>query len=194
MRMLVRCLAAGLVALLGACAHPITIAPNPASIAAPIDGPVQKSVAYVISAADRDREITTDGGGGDSVRYFPYRELESGIFQALSAVYSRVTLFRSIGEKQAPANSAVALIFVPTNTTASSSSSILTWPPTSFYITLKYAVQNAAGDVLYSNQVLGTGAAQFEEFTSNFGLAGTRAAESVLLNFKAQVAGARELK
>lgn len=195
MRFALRWVAVGLAALLGACAHPISIAPNPASLSAATDAPVVPlNVAYVITTVDRDREVTTGGGGGDSVRYFPYRELESGIFQALSAVFSRVTLLRSAAEKQAPANRDLSLIFVPVITTASSSSSIVTWPPTSFFITLSYAVQDADGKQVYSNQVLGRGAAEFEEFVSNFGLAGKRAAEDALLKFKQQVAGAKELQ
>ncbi|MBS0338270.1 MAG: hypothetical protein JSS40_15980 [Proteobacteria bacterium] len=192
-RILMRLAAAGLALLLGACAHPISITPDTASLT---DSRVQvkKSVAYVISDADRAQEVTTPGGGGDSVRYYPYRELESGIFQALSAVYSRVTLWRSGSERQAPASKDVALVFVPKVTTGSSSSSIVTWPPTSFFVTIAYEVQDAAGRTVYTNQVLGRGAAEYEEFKGDFGLAGKRATGDVLRNFKAQVEGAAELK
>jgi hypothetical protein len=31
-----------------------------------------KKAAYYISDEDRAREVTTPGGGGDKVRYFPY--------------------------------------------------------------------------------------------------------------------------
>lgn len=189
-----RWVAVGFAALLGACAHPISIAPNPATLSVAADAPVPLNVAYVITTADREKEVTTGGGGGDSVRYFPYRELESGIFQVLSALYSKATLLRSISEKKAAANRDLALIFVPVITTSSSSSSIVTWPPTSFIISFNYAVQDADGNPVYQNQVLGRGAADFSEFVGNFGLAGKRAAEDVLLKFKQQVAGAGELQ
>lgn len=192
-RILLRLCAAGLALLLAACAHPINIAPDTDSIAAPSTAPVARSVAYVISSADRDLEVTTPGGGGDSIRYFPYRELESGIFQALSAIYKRVTLWRSTAEKSAPLNRDVTLVFTPKISTGSSSTSIVTWPPTSFFITINYDVKDAAGGQVYTNQVLGRGAAEFEEFKSDFGLAGKRAAKEVLVNFKAQVEAAKEL-
>jgi hypothetical protein len=192
-RYLLRFAAVVLVLLLGACAHPISISPDTGSLNES-KVQVRKSVAYVISNADREQEVTTPGGGGDSVRYHPYRELESGIFQALSAIYSRVTLWRSTADQQAPANKDVALVFVPKVTTGSGSSSILTWPPTSFFVTISYEVQDAAGKTVYTNQVLGRGAAEWEEFKGDFGLAGKRATGDVLRNFKAQVEGAGELK
>lgn len=191
---LFRLLGVGLLLLAGACAHPINIAPDTAALAAGGDPPVARSVAYVISNADRDLEVTTPGGGGDSIRYFPYRELESGLFQALSAIYKRVTLWRSEAESKAPASKDVALVFVPKISTASSSSSILTWPPTSFFITLAYEVKDPAGKSVYASQVLGRGAAEFEEFKADFGLAGKRAAKDVLTNFKAQVEATKELR
>ncbi len=190
---LLRLASAGLVLLLGACAHPISITPDTSSLTES-KVPVNASVAYVISGADRDMEVTTPGGGGDSIRYFPYRELESGIFQALSSIYSRVTLWRSAAERSAPASAGIEYVFVPKITTGSSSSSIFTWPPTAFYITMAYEVQDGAGKTVYRNQVLGRGAAEFEEFKGNFGLAGKRASLDVLKNFKAQVEGAAELK
>lgn len=192
-RAVLRVSALCLALVLGACAHPLNITPDTSALAAGKSS-VEKSVAYVISTEDRDREVTTPGGGGDSIRYFPYRELEAGIFQALSAIYKRVTLWRSNTEKDAPLNKDVALVFTPKITTGSSSSSILTWPPTAFFITINYDVKDAVGKQVYANQVLGRGAAEFEEFKSDFGLAGKRAAKEVLVNFKAQVEAAKELR
>lgn len=192
-RLLARAAAAGLALMLGACAHPISITPD-LSVFRESDAQSSMSVAYVITNADRAQEVTTPGGGGDSVRYFPYRELESGLFQALSSIYRRVTLFRSPSEGNAPEHRDVELVFIPRITTDSRSPSIFTWPPTRFFVTIAYEVKDPSGKTVYSNQVPGQGAAEFEEFRGDFGLAGKRATQDALMKFKAQVEEARELR
>lgn len=179
-------LALSLAGLLGACAHPVSITPNLGSLP-PGEPAVQQNVAYVISEANRDMEITTPGGGGDSVRYFPYRELESGLFQALSGVYSRVTLLRATPDTAQMSKGNFTLVFLPTITTSSSSTSIVTWPPTDFSVTIGYTVQDADGLPVYKGSVVGTGQADFATFKSDFGIAGKRAAEDALRKFRAQV-------
>lgn len=183
----------GLLALLGACAHPITIIPKietPAS-AAPM---VQKSVAYLISNADKDRQVTTPGGGGDSVNYYPYRDLEGGMFQVLNSVYSRVTLIRAESDELSLSKNKVSMIFIPTITTTSFSTGLMTWPPTDFSVAIAYLVRDLSGKLLYKNSVVGIGRATFEEFVKDFGLAGKRATEDVLRKFKEQIQAAPELK
>lgn len=181
-----RILALTLAALLGACAHPVSITPNLGSLP-PGEPAVQQNVAYVVSEANRDLEVTTPGGGGDSVRYFPYRELESGLFQALSGIYSRVTLLRATPDAAQMSKGNFTLVFLPTITTSSSSTSIMTWPPTDFSVTIGYTVQDAGGLPLYKGSVVGTGQADFATFKSDFGIAGKRAAEDALRKFRAQV-------
>jgi len=189
----VRTLVLGLALLLGACAHPIVITPNlgePPRAA----NPSERSVAYVVTQADRDKEVTTPGGGGDQVRYFPYRDLESGLFQVLNSIYSRVTLVRSPGDTEALDRNKVSLVFVPSISTASSSSGALTWPPTDFTVIITYAVQDMTGKPVYRGSVVGRGAATYAEFSSDLPLAGKRAAQDALTQFKRQVEAAAELR
>jgi hypothetical protein len=182
-----------LLALLGACAHPISMTPDLTSI--PTQKPsVNKNAVFVISTEDRDREVTTPGGGGDSIRYFPYRELEAGIFQVLSSIYAKVTLLRTSADKSLLDSSKASYVFLPTITTESSSKSAFTWPPTDFAVTVKYKVQDPAGKPVYDNQVQGKGHAEFDEFKKDLGLAGKLAAQDALKKFKAQVEAAPELK
>ncbi|MEQ1772231.1 MAG: hypothetical protein ABL891_00495 [Burkholderiales bacterium] len=195
MKMLGRLCVILTVALVGACAHPINIAPK-AELSDSAGASIQKSVAYVISQEDRDREVTTPGGGGDLVSYFLYRDLEAGIFQALSTVFSRVTLVRKINDAPTLTKNNVSLVLVPKITASSSSDGVLTWPPTQFSITIEYYVQDITGTQVYKNLTMGNGRATFSEFsgTGDFGLSGRRAAEDVLRKLKAQIAGAKELK
>jgi hypothetical protein len=180
--------------LLGACAHPIVITPKEEVLAKSDAKPSPRSVAYVIAQADRDREVTTDGGGGDKVSYFPYRDLEAGFFHALSPLYARVTLVRSPDDKAVLDKNEVSLLFLPKLTTTSSSSGVFTWPPTAFSVSIEYTVQDAAGKEVYKNLLVGNGNATFDEFKTELGLAGRRAAEEALKKFQEQVGGAAALR
>lgn len=195
MRALFRIFSVSMVLFISACAHPINISPKVIGEGAAEPG-IKKSVAYVITQGDRDLEVTTDGGGGDKVRYFPYRDLESGIYQALSAIFSRVTLVRALNDEATLSKNDVSLVMVPKITTSSSSDGMFTWPPTQFSIVMDYRFQNRAGEEVYRNIVLGEGRATFSEFSAarDFALAGRRAAEDVLKKMQVQLSGAPVLK
>ena len=63
--------------ILGGCAHPITIAPDIASVGIVKQRKSSKSIGYYF-AESAEKEVTTAGGGGDSIRYKPYKDLETG--------------------------------------------------------------------------------------------------------------------
>jgi hypothetical protein len=52
--------------LIVGCAHPIAITPT-STIERPDKPLVKKNVAYVMTDADREKQVTTEGGGGDKV-------------------------------------------------------------------------------------------------------------------------------
>lgn len=170
--------AAVLLTLLTACAHPIGIGP--------LETPVRneaglspRKVAYVMTDADRTREVTTPGGGGDKISYFPYRDLEKSLRDALRAVYADVFVIPSTSDAEAIARFGVSYVFVPEITTSSASSSIFTWPPTQFGIDLTCKVSDAQGQLLTQVRAQAQGSAEFSEFMKDFGLAGRRAATQV---------------
>jgi hypothetical protein len=172
---------------LNACAHPITI--NPSSTPQRTeDHPYStKLVGYVMTDADRAKQVTTEGGGGDKVSYFPYKDLEKGIRDALRSLYSDVLLVRSASDFEGFKQDGVALVFAPEIYTTSNSDSIFTWPPTQFSIDLSCTVTDATGNILSRLRVTGQGAATFSEFTSDFGLAGRRAAQDALEKFTIEI-------
>lgn len=183
-----------LILMLGACAHPINITPKALEVQG---NPVSaKNVAYLISQSDRDLEVTTDGGGGDKVRYFPYRDLESGIFQVLSSIFPRVTLIRALGDDAALSKNDVSLIMIPRITTTSSSDGLLTWPPTQFSVVIDYRFQDRTGKETYKNIVMGDGRATFAEFSAagDFSLAGRRASSDALAKLRGQIANEATIK
>lgn len=149
------------VLLLGACAHPITI--NPTSTPPRSEDQLysKKVVGYVMTDADRSKQVTTEGGGGDKVSYFPYKELEKGIRDALKSIYGDVVLVPSPTDIEAIRRDQIFFVFAPEIYTNSNSDSILTWPPTQFSIDLLSTVTDATGNILARVEVSGQGAASY---------------------------------
>lgn len=174
------------IALLAACAHPISVNPRetPARVEARL---IQKKVAYAISDADRSKEVITAGGGGDRISYFPYRDLEKGLRDALRAVYKDVVVIRSATDQAAVRESGAALIFKPEITTTSSSPSPFTWPPTNFTTAISCTVADGGGIEIAKVQAQGNGVAEFDEFKSNFSLAAQRAGTDVVTKLAEEI-------
>jgi hypothetical protein len=164
---------------LSACAaHPITITP--------LETPERKEnslnakkVAYLITNEERNKQVTTEGGGGDKVTYYPYRDLEKAIREALRAVYSDVFAIDSIYNNPIVKENDISFIFSPEIYTNSNSDSAFKWPPTTFSIELSCYVTDSTGKPITRIKVLGNCAVEFSEFNRDFGLAGRRAATEV---------------
>ena len=181
------------VALFG-CAHPINLAPDLTSVKSGGSILIGKQVGYHISDASRAIEITTAGGGGDKVRYFPYRDMEAGFYKALAEVFKSVTKVANPKDAAAISASGISLLIVPEISTTSSSSSIVTWPPTEFSVTLSCTVVDAKGQNVTNIKVQGTGQAEFSEFKSNFSLAAVRASNDALQKLVKALAESKEVR
>jgi hypothetical protein len=193
MNMLKRLCALTLAGLLTACAHPIVISPDPASLAKPTEK-IDRNVGLVISAADKAIQVTTPGGGGDNISYYPYKDLEFGIYSTLSSVFSNVLPLNSLEEKQKISQQNLGMVFLPVIQTTSSSESILTWPPTFFSVMIDYRMVDPSGTQLSSGRVLGEGRAEFSEFKSDFALAAKRAGTDALNKLKDKLLASPELR
>lgn len=167
------------VALFG-CAHPITTSPDIADVKTPATPEIAKRVGYYISAADKALEVTTPGGGGDKVRYFPYRDLETGLYKVFSGTFSSVTLLAQPPTAESMRAQGLVFAITPKISTGSSSDSMLTWPPTSFTVELQCTVLDDAAAEVSTVRVVGFGNATFSEFVGNFALAATRASTDAL--------------
>lgn len=165
-------------AMIVGCAHPIVITPT-TTLDRPDKPIVKKNVAYVMTNADREKEVKTDGGGGDKVSYYPYRDLEKAIRDALRAVYEDVIIVQSYSNVDELNARNVSYVFVPEITTTSDSPSYFTWPPTKFRIEMNANVSDVRGNFIARIRVVGAGNAEFSEFKGNFGLAGSRAADDL---------------
>ena len=175
-------LLAGLLAavLATGCAHPISVTTDVSQVRSSGKPRIEKSVAYVIAPDDRDREVITPGGGGDKLSYKPYRDLDAGIFKALSEVFANVSRVDAAAEAAKPGRDKFQLVFVPRITTTSSSASPFTWPPTAFAIDLACKVSDASGAPVSEINVVGNGQAEFSEFKSDRSLAAKRVAQDAM--------------
>lgn len=182
MRLLRLLSAASLVSLMVACAHPISLEPRatPTRDEATL---MAKKVAYVMNDEQRGRQVTTAGGGGDKVSYFPYRDMEKSFREALRAVFSDVVVLRSASDAQAVTASGAEFVFVPEIKTESFSSSIITWPPTRFDTVLQCQVNDASGAALTTVTAIASGAAEYSEFKGDFSMAARRSVQALADKF-----------
>lgn len=168
------------VAIASGCAHPISMNPDLAAISGDRSAVIPKSVGYHIPESAKALEVTTPGGGGDKIRYFPYRDIEPGLYKALGEAFASVTRVQDPGNAAAMAGSGIQLLITPQIRTDSSSDSVFTWPPTRFTVDLACTVTDAQGQPVDVVRVSGQGQATFDEFKANFALAAVRATNQAL--------------
>jgi hypothetical protein len=130
--------------VLQGCAHPISLNPDLAAVKAESVTKIDRKVGFYIGDDDRKREVTTPGGGGDKVSYFPYRDMEAGLYVALSETFATVTRVNGPADPRVRAEG-LNYVISPTITTQSSSPSPLTWPPPVFTVELTCRVTVADG-------------------------------------------------
>jgi hypothetical protein len=173
-------------AALAGCAHPLTITPNLAKLEREAGAParIKAKVGYYISDSARSQQVTTPGGGGDKVTSVPYRDVETGLYMMLNNVFEGVTRLTAPTDAKAISSNGLSYIITPEIVANSSSSSMLTWPPTDFNIDLSCTITDLDGKVIDSPKVVGHGKAEFAEFKADFALAGKRAAEDALLQMQ----------
>lgn len=173
-------------ALLAGCSHPITMITEtapPRSVAHLIP----KKVAYVMTDAQRDLQVTTAGGSGDRVSYYPYRDLEKSVRDALRGVYRNVIVVRTANDAKANEAAGVSLVFTPQIKTDSSSSSWVTWPPTAFTAEVSCVVTDTSGVEVTRVRAVGNGTAEFGEFNGDYGLAARRAARQMTSQLSSEI-------
>lgn len=195
MRRLIQLFAALLaLAILGGCAHPISMAPDMAAIPSVGTARIDKKVGYHLPETLRNLEVTTPGGGGDKVRYFPYRDLEAGFYKALSEVFGQVSKVADPKDSAGLKKAGIQLLFVPEIRTSSFSDSLVTWPPTTFDVSLVCTVTDADGTAVHTVRAEGRGNASFNEFVGNFSLSAQRGSNEALKSLVNTLAQSAELR
>jgi hypothetical protein len=166
--------------VLSGCAHNIQINPSINGLQ-PSSKKIDKTVGYHISDIDQNLKVKTPGGGGDDISYTPYKDMESAFFAVLSNKFKDVYKVKSLNDKSFIKENEIKLIFLPSITTNSSSSSLFTWPPTNFTVEMTVKAIDDSGEIVWSDSVRTNGVAEFSEFKSDYGLAAKRATEAAIL-------------
>ena len=141
--------------LAASCAHQINISPPLESLENPDVLQVTKNVAYYISEEDLAKEVTTPAGGGDKVRYFPYKESEPALRKVLDDVFDDVYKLPSREDVEFMESHDITYVFIPTIDTNSVGRSSVIWPPADFTMTLDCTAVDPTNQLLWHEQVVG---------------------------------------
>lgn len=169
------------------CGHSINITPPLNTLDADGIVKIEKNAGYFISKKNYDKEMTTPGGGGDSVKYFPYKESEPALKKVLSNIFNNLYRVPSATDVQFITANDIAFIFTPEYTTDSSSESFFTWPPTKFTMTIDCKVIDKNGTTIWQTKVTGHGDATFDEFKHDFSLAARRATKNAFAKLQEEI-------
>ena len=169
------------------CAHKINLTPPLNTLDMKGINPIAKNVGYYISPEDKAKEVETPGGGGDKVKYTPYADLEPALKQALDNIFVDVQPIESLENKAFLDDNGISYVFIPKFTTNSSSSSVFTWPPTDFSISMTCSATDAAGNKVWESTVEGKGHAEFSEFKHDLSLSARRAAKELFVKFEEEI-------
>jgi hypothetical protein len=187
--------ALALLLLVTGCAHPLAIGPDLTKIERSAEAEVlSRNVGYFIAPNARERTVTTPGGGGDMVTYSPYKDVEAAFYKMLATTFKNVALLKSPTDADAIQKHSISYVISPEITTDSSSSSALTWPPTLFVLNLTCSIADPSGKLIAKPSVTGAGRAEFDEFKSDFSLAGKRAVVDAMLKMQNALLNLPELK
>jgi hypothetical protein len=140
----------------------INIAPNVDLIRGDIEAQINLKVAYQIDEASRALEVTSPGGSGYKLHYFPYRDLDLGFSTSLGKVFSEVVPVVGTPSDAWLKKNGVSLIVKPRVTTESFGDSILV-APRSFTVFLSCAIFNQMGEEIDNIAVIGRGGAESNE-------------------------------
>jgi hypothetical protein len=180
--------------LLAGCAHQINITPPLNSFEQAGAAKSGKNVAYFISAEDLKKEVITPGGGGDKVKYLPYKETEPVLHKVLTATFANVYVLPAPNDTAFLEQNNISYVFIPKIVTNSSSGSMVTWPPTKFSVDLDCQATNATGETVWQKNFKGEGQATFDEFKHDFALSARRAVLQTFTEFRKEVSAEGKFK
>ena len=163
--------------MLTGCAHQIQLNPELSNLPESTNK-IDKNVGYVLNDTLRMKEVTTPGGGGDKVTYTPYKDTETALYTVLANKFNKVFMMNSASDTATIESNNISYVFIPEIVTNSSSSSMLTWPPTKFMVNLSCKAIDAEGNQIWEKTVSTEGEAEFDEFKSDFSLSARRATKA----------------
>ena len=179
---------------LGGCTHAIQMNPDLDALRGAEEERLDIAVAYYVSLSQNLEVVTSASGGGDSIKYYPYRDTETAMRTILSEKFRKVYALKSSIEDPLVAEKDIKYVFTPELQTSSKSDSAFFWPPTSFTVQLTCKAYSADGEELWSKQVTGYGTATKSEFQDNFSAAAHKASTDAFRRMRDQILAAEELR
>ena len=176
------------------CSHQIQISPELSELRSNNSANSSNTVGYYISAVDKATEVTSAGGGGDDVKYFPYKDTEAALKTILSQKFTKVYALKEKTNDPLIKSKGIQFIFEPKIKTMSSSSSAFTWPPTDFEVELTCTAYNQQGKNIWQKTVVGKGHAEFSEFKHEFALSAKRSSNQAFIKMRDEIIAAKILK
>lgn len=144
--------------LLTGCAHSISIHPELTDIAAPATAkPIPKRVAFYMAESTRNTTVTTPGGGGDSVTYKPYEDLEVALIKMLKNTFASAIRLPEPPNYMDLRQRNIDYLVTALITTNSSSPKSTMWAPTEFTLTLQCKLVDVTSGAAVSKEVVGKG-------------------------------------
>ncbi|GAB3405998.1 hypothetical protein NX774_22255 [Massilia agilis] len=184
--------------LLTGCAHTISITPGLTDIEPPPTASRSpKTVALYISNDLRNKEVTTPGGGGESVTYKPYQDLELNLIRLLKNNFASAKVLTAPPDTAELKRRGVDFLIAPQISTNSSSAVWAIWWPTDFTMTLQLSLVDLSSGATITKEVTGNGRFVFSEqphpatFASESGI---RAAREALLKMQRVLLEASDLR
>jgi hypothetical protein len=147
---------------------------------------IQGTAGYYITPTMREKEVITPAGGGDRVRYTPYKDIERGFADVLDNVFAGVKPLDSNVSPSINNNSVDYVVSLEINTD-SSSASMFTWPPTWFGVSLETEIVNTETKKKTTITAKGEGNAKYSEFIRDKGIAGKKASQDALNNLQHEI-------
>lgn len=158
--------------LVTACAHRINITPSVSQLEAVKLPRIKQNVGYYISPENLKKQVVTPAGGGDNVKYLPYKESEPVLKAILLNVFVNAYQMPSLDDAQFISSRNISYIFIPEIVTNSSSRSIWIWPPSDFTVTLDCKAVEPSGGVLWKTTVDSEAHMGLPQVHQDFSLAG----------------------
>jgi hypothetical protein len=144
--------------LLAGCAHTVSLHPELADIAAPAAAkPSPRRVAFYLAESTRNTTVTTPGGGGDSVTYKPYEELEVALIKMLKNTFASAIRMNEPPDSQELKRRNIDYVVTALITTNSSSPKSTMWAPTEFTLKLQLQLVDTRSGAVVLKEVVGHG-------------------------------------
>jgi hypothetical protein len=157
------------------------------ALPAPGGGRIEKNVGYYIAAENLAKQVETPGGGGDKVKYLPYKESEPALKQVLSNIFGEVHSLPSPNPAEFIAAKNIAYIFIPTITTDSSSRSPWIWPPSDFTVSLDCRATDGTGKVIWETNLKAEAHLPLPEVYRDHSRAGQEAIKEAFLELQNKI-------